>query len=95
MDEFIKFLDYFWNKYEATYEDTDGSKFFDSEIVNKEDYEKLEDYCWQYLIKGQHWNFENKKILKEHGYICYAGDQDSFGLLVACVEKDNKNFSFG
>ena len=93
MDDFLKFLDYFWNKYEATNE-SNNEMFFDSEHC-KDDYDKLEDYCWEYLIEGPTWNYMNKAILDKNGYTCYAGDQDSFGLLVACVEKDNKIFVFG
>jgi hypothetical protein len=100
VEEFLKFLDYFWNKYEATYENTEGLKFFDKRRCNRKDYDRLEAYCWHYLIKaqywylGENWNLVNTKILRKNNYICYAADEDSLGLRVACIVKDEKNFSF-
>lgn len=36
-----------------------------------------------------------KKKLMDNGYRVYAGERDSFGILVVCVSKDGKTFSFG
>ena len=56
----------------------------------------IEKIFWAELILGgNHFDPFGKKTLMDNGYRVYAGDRDSFGILVACVEKDGKTFSFG
>lgn len=56
---------------------------------------KIESIFWDELISGDCFNVDAKKKLMDNGYRVYAGDRDSFGILVACVSKDGKTFSFG
>lgn len=93
IENVIEKLDNFWLN-DAT-EEEDGRYFFSSETTNKEEYREVENLLWDCLISENHWNYNNKNILQDYGYHCWIGDGDIFGLLVACVTKDNKTFSFG
>lgn len=93
-NEEIKVINKFWDSNDATFVE-DNDKFFDRETCNKKDYDEVESIFWKYLITGQHWSATNKKIMSDNGFVCWAGDQDSYGLLVACVTKNGKTFSFG
>lgn len=55
----------------------------------------IEGIFWDELMSGNHFDIDGKRTLMGEGYRVFAGDRDSFGILVACVEKDGKTFSFG
>ena len=93
MEEFLKALDDFWAKHEATYEE-DGKYFFEEDKCG-DDYREIESLIWEKLLTTNWWKIDTKKFIEENGYHCFAGDKDSFGLLVACVGKDNKYMSIG
>lgn len=57
--------------------------------------QEIEGIFWDELILGNHFNPIGKKTMMDNGYDVFAGDRDSFGILVACVEKNGKTFSFG
>ena len=92
--EEIEIINKFWEQNDATFEE-DHDKFFDKETCNEKDYDEVEGLFWKYLITGQHWSATNKKIMHDNGFVCWAVDKDSYGLLVACVTKNGKTFSFG
>lgn len=95
MEEFLNALNKFWESHDATYEDTtDGIKIFERDDFPK-DYDELEGLIWDKLLTTNWWKIDTKRYLEENGYRCYAGDQDSFGLLVACIEKDGKCMCVG
>ena len=90
MDELLVKINEFWNSHEATEED-EGRHWFPS----SPDEQSFVDYIWDYLFIGSHWNYETKEFLAKHGYRCWIGDGDSFGILVAVITKDGKNLSIG
>ena len=57
--------------------------------------QRIEGIFWDELMSGNHFNPDGKKALMDKGFRVFAGDRDSFGILVACVSKDGKTFSFG
>ena len=89
-DDLLNKIDWYWENHEAT-EEEDGRYWFPDD----EDYNELHKVLMDELFEENHWNYETKEFLKEHGYRCWVGDGDSFGILVAVVTKDNKNFSVG
>ncbi len=94
MEEFLKALNDFWETHEAT-EDDDGIKIFVPETCGEDDYYKIESLIWDNLLTNSYWKIDTKKFVEKNGYRCYAGDKDSFGLLVACIEKDGKCMCVG
>ena len=91
LNELLEKLNTFWNSTEAT-EEEEGRWWFD---CFDEKVREITDLLWDYLFIGSHWNHETRMFLKEHGYRCWVGDGDSFGILVACISKDGKNLSIG
>lgn len=92
--ELVEMLDHFWDTHEAVeYEDENGMWLNTEE---DEEGEKLMDKLYEELfIGGGHWNPPVVQLLSKHGYHCWVGDGDSFGILVACISKDGKTISIG
>ena len=88
----IEKLDTLWTQ--AKKEVSEDGKTY---IVQDRVADDIEDICWQYLILPDEldWNRKNVKKVQKHGYRCYAGEKDSYGMLTACVEKDGAIFCFG
>ena len=92
-EEVIEQLDELWAKASTVVSKSDGHTY----ILPSEAANSIEDICWKYLIKADEldWNCKNVDRIKEHGYLCFAGDRDSFGMLRAIVEKNGVRFCFG
>ena len=92
-EEIINKLNNLWEQASTEVCEDDGCTY----ILQNDVAEEIEDICWKYLINAGElaWNWKNVKKLEEYGYECFAGERDSFGMLTACVEKDEKIFCFG
>ena len=91
-NEHIEKLNNFWETHEANYEEN-GNYFFDDND-SKEALE-VESIFFDFLCPDGYIVQENKAILAQNGFRTWIGDGDSFGILVCCVTKDGKTFSFG
>ena len=91
MNDFLEKLDKYFETHEGTEED--GLEWLNEDGDNE--YEEVIYLCWEYLIRGNWFDDDGRKYLQNNGYKVYAGDKDSFGLLVVVVEKDGKAISFG
>jgi hypothetical protein len=78
MNEFIELLDELYSNCEV-----DENNLFVGELEVK-----ASNTACDLLIDNQgHCNWENISIVREAGYRVYAGDKDSFGWLVGCIQK--------
>ena len=93
MEELIKKIDAYWDTHEAKEYPGETGLWFDLSADNEG--RELEGLLWDNLFLGNGWNYDNKAKLVEAGYRCWVGDGDSFGILVACITKDNKSISIG
>lgn len=85
-------IDSFWKNHMVEENDEDHKMWF----INEDDeYNEVYNILWDNLFIGSNWNYENKGIMEANGYNCWVGDGDSFGILVAVITKDDKNFSLG
>jgi hypothetical protein len=65
------------------YRDEEWTGFKEDELYNE-----VVGLCNGYLItKDGQCNWNNILILRNNGYRVYAGEEDSFGWLVGCVQK--------
>ena len=62
----------------------DGKPYFNkSELLDE-----VTELCNQNLItESGGCNLDNFDILRKNGYLVYAGEKDSFGWLIGCVQK--------
>lgn len=93
MDELIKKMNNYWDTHEAKEYPGESGLWFD--LSADDEGREIESLIWDNLFFGSHWNSENRAKLTEAGYRCWVGDQDSFGILVACITKDGKSISIG
>lgn len=82
----------YWRTHEVDPEPEAGYLWFKQD---DDESRKIEDIFWDNLCPGNHFDAKTKHFLEINGYRVWAGDKDSFGILVACVAKDGKAFSFG
>lgn len=96
MEELLELLNKFWETFDATEIDlTDDTRWFSNDVYHTELGEQLEKELWDKLFIGSHFNLETRHFLINNGYRVWIGDGDSFGILVACISKDGKNYSIG
>lgn len=92
MQDLLKAMNEYWSKHDAPIKEGRYNFFKQDD----EESSNLESLFFQKLFRnGGHWSYDTKKFLEENGYRCWVGDGDSFGILVACITKDNKTFSVG
>lgn len=91
MEELLEKMNKFWETHEATEEDC-GLYFFD-EMADPDKAGEVIGLMWKWLFIGGKWNYITVTFLREHGYHFKTFEEDSFGILVAGVGKDNKWFS--
>lgn len=92
--DMMKINDY-WNNHKSFHEvdeEDNGKLYFKTD---DDESREIENIFWNKLVTINNFNWRAKHLLEENGYKVYIGDGDSFGILVACVEKDNKIFAFG
>jgi hypothetical protein len=64
--------------------DEDGDSYFNDCDIKEE----AEELCNEHLItKFGGCNWDNINILRNNGYLVFAGEKDSFGWLTGCVKK--------
>lgn len=85
-------IDSFWKNHAVEEDDEDHRMWFTND---DDEYHEVYDILWDNLFIGSGWNYDNKDIMEANGYRCWIGDDDSFGILVAVITKDDKNFSLG
>lgn len=96
MDELLELLNKFWETFEATEIDlANDTRWFSNDVYHTELGKQLEKELWDKLFIGSHFNLETRHFLINNGYRVWIGDGDSFGILVACISKDGKNYSIG
>ena len=93
MEELVKLMDKYWDEHEGVLDEYSGKMFFEGDEEEGSDYNKIQDLLWSYLFVGSHWNYETRSFLQRHGYKCWIGDGDSFGILVACITKKGKTMT--
>lgn len=91
MKEILEKMNAYWSSHTLT-EEEDGKNYF---IQEDDESSELYDLLFVNLTPNGEWNITFKNYLQENGYRCYIGDGDSFGILVACIRKDNKIFTVG
>ena len=88
MDDLLKALEVLFEMDGPCSQDEDGLFYYDR--FNESDAAEAE--ASYYLIKPDgSCNWKNINELEKHGYKVYAGDKDSFGWLIGCIQKNGTN----
>lgn len=97
MEQLLENLNNYWETHEGKFSEDEECTIHMGymDLSEDEDGSNLESELWDKLIIGSWYNMETKTFLEENGYHVWAGDKDSFGLLVVCISKDDKYISFG
>ena len=95
MENLLELLNQFWETFDGVEDEETGQRWFKDEEYHSELGEKLDKELWDKLFIGSHFNLETRHFLINNGYRVWIGDGDSFGILVACISKNGKNYSIG
>lgn len=85
MKELLEALDRLYANQNDIRQDEYGASFNESEL-----YDEVVSLCDEYLIaEGGRCNWDNIRILGRNGYRVFAGEEDSWGWLTGCVQKND------